>query len=112
MRSLRAPAKCMAEAELISVAVVYALPDRQTIVNVRVPSDATVEDAVRASGLLEQFTEIARPPKCAIYGRAVDLAVRLRAGDRVEILRPLAIDPKEGRRRAAAQGRLRTPARK
>jgi uncharacterized protein len=28
----------------------------------------------------------------------------LRAGDRVEILRPLLVDPKESRRRAAARG--------
>lgn len=112
MLSYRALAKCMADPELITVAVVYALADRQTIVNVRVPADATVEDAVHASGLLERFTEIVRPPKCAIYGRVVDLTARLTAGDRIELLRPLAVDPKEGRRRAAARAKPRAPLRK
>lgn len=102
----------MADDELISVTVVYALPDRQSIVDVRVPNGSSVRDAVEASGLVQRFAELANPPKCAIFGRVAELDARLRAGDRVEILRPLAIDPKEGRRRAAAQTRDRAPTRK
>lgn len=88
------------------VSVVYALPERQALVELELPESATVADAVARSGLLQQFPEISnRPLACAIYGRAVTDSQVLRAGDRVELLRPLQVDPKESRRRAAARGR-------
>jgi putative ubiquitin-RnfH superfamily antitoxin RatB of RatAB toxin-antitoxin module len=86
--------------------VVYALPDRQAVQELDVPESATVAEAVARSGLLQKFPEIAeRPLACAIYGRAVADSQGLRADDRVEILRPLLVYPKECRRRAAARGR-------
>ena len=92
------------------VSVVYALPDRQALRELELADSATVAEAVARSGLLEQFPEIRnRPLACAIYGRVVVDSQVLRAGDRVEILRPLQVDPKESRRRAAA--RSRTPRR-
>jgi putative ubiquitin-RnfH superfamily antitoxin RatB of RatAB toxin-antitoxin module len=85
--------------------VVYALPDRQAVEELELPESATVAEAVARSGLLERYPEIgARPLACAIFGRAVADSQVLRAGDRVEILRPLLVDPKESRRRAAARG--------
>jgi putative ubiquitin-RnfH superfamily antitoxin RatB of RatAB toxin-antitoxin module len=90
------------------VRVVYALPDRQEIVDVPLETAMSVERAVRRSGLLERFPEAgARPLACAIFGRAVALTHAVRAGDRIEILRPLAIDPKESRRQAAKAQRRR-----
>ena len=89
------------------VSVVYALPDRQVLRELELPDSATVAEAVARSGLLQQFPEIGSAPlACAIYGRAVVDSQVLRAGDRVEILRPLQVDPKESRRRAAARGRV------
>jgi putative ubiquitin-RnfH superfamily antitoxin RatB of RatAB toxin-antitoxin module len=86
--------------------VVYALPDRQTLRELDLPESATVAEAVARSGLPEQFPEIGSGPlACAIFGRAVANSQVLRADDRVEILRPLQVDPKESRRRAAARGR-------
>jgi putative ubiquitin-RnfH superfamily antitoxin RatB of RatAB toxin-antitoxin module len=86
--------------------VVYALPDRQSVQELELPESTTVAEAVARSGLLQKFPEIAeRPLACAIYGRAVTDSQTLRADDRVEILRPLQVDPKESRRRAAARGR-------
>jgi uncharacterized protein len=86
--------------------VVYALPDRQALRELDLPESATVAEAVARSGLVEEFPEIgSRPLACAIFGRAVADSQVLRAGDRVEILRPLQVDPKESRRRAAARGR-------
>jgi len=90
----------------VRVSVVYALPDRQALRELELPDSATVAEAVVRSGLLEQFPEIRSTPlACAIYGRPVVDSQVLRAGDRVEILRPLQVDPKESRRRAAARGR-------
>ena len=86
--------------------VVYALPDLQSVQELELPESATVADAVQRSGLLQRFPEIGeRPLACAIYGRTVADSHILRADDRVEILRPLQVDPKESRRRAAARGR-------
>jgi putative ubiquitin-RnfH superfamily antitoxin RatB of RatAB toxin-antitoxin module len=84
--------------------VVYALPDRQALLELELPESATVADAVERTGLLRQFPEIrSRPLACAIFGRAVSQSQVLRPDDRVEILRPLQVDPKESRRRAAAR---------
>jgi putative ubiquitin-RnfH superfamily antitoxin RatB of RatAB toxin-antitoxin module len=85
--------------------VVYALAEQQTVQELDLPESATVAEAVAHSGLLQQFPEISkRPLACAVYGRAVADSHILRADDRVEILRPLQVDPKESRRRAAARG--------
>jgi uncharacterized protein len=91
--------------------VVYALPELQIVQELELPESSTVAEAVARSGLLQQFPEIReRPLACAIYGRVVADSYILRADDRVEILRPLQVDPKESRRRAAVRGR--TPGRR
>ena len=72
---------------------------------IEVPAGATTLDAIRASGLLEGEAgiDISTQP-VGIWGRAAALDSVLAAGDRVEIYRPLTINPKEARRRRA-QGR-------
>lgn len=90
----------------MQVEVVYALPECQALVTLDLPAGATVAQAVAHSGLTRRFPEIdGRPLACAIYGRPVPLDHVLCAQDRVEILRPLLIDPKENRRQAAARNR-------
>jgi putative ubiquitin-RnfH superfamily antitoxin RatB of RatAB toxin-antitoxin module len=94
----------------LRVSVVYALPERQIVVELRVEQGCTVEQAVNRSGLLVRFPEIARGSlQCAVYNRPVPLEHRLEDGDRVELLRPLLVDPKESRRQAAAKARNRSP---
>ena len=61
-----------------------------------------MEEAIRASGLLELRTDIdLSKNKVGIYSRPVKLADVLQDGDRVEIYRPLIADPKELRRQRA-----------
>lgn len=99
----------MANVEDLPVRVAYALPERQVVVQLRVPLGTTVAEAVSRSGLVEQFPEIAtRPLVCAIYGRAVANTYEVRGGERIEILRPLQVDPKVSRRQAAARARAKT----
>jgi putative ubiquitin-RnfH superfamily antitoxin RatB of RatAB toxin-antitoxin module len=63
----------------------------------------SAEEAVRASGLLEEFPELAgQVLSLGVFGRRVDGRHVLRAGDRLEIYRPLKVDPRDARRRAAA----------
>jgi putative ubiquitin-RnfH superfamily antitoxin RatB of RatAB toxin-antitoxin module len=91
----------------ISVEVATARPERQIVRRVSLASGGTVSDAIRASGLLEEFPGM-DASRVGIYGRRVVLAARVRDGDRVEIYRALEIDPKETRRRRAAGRRATT----
>lgn len=92
----------------IAISVAYALPDEQSVVRLRVPRGTTVAEAVRLSSLSSRFPEIeAAPLNCAVFGRAASLDQILVEGDRVEVLRPLLIDPKESRRQAAARTRIK-----
>ena len=103
----------MEKNETLRVRVVYALPGQQADVSLQVKAGTTVTDAVARSGLLQKFPEAAaRPLACAVFGRAVPLTYELRDGDRIEILRPLLIDPKQSRREAAERSRLNSRARR
>lgn len=83
----------------VSVEVVYALPERQYLKTVRLAEGSSVEQAIRASGLLELRAEIdLSSNKVGIYSRPVKLGDVVSDGDRVEIYRPLIADPKELRR--------------
>ena len=104
-----APA-CMAEAPensgLLRVTVVFAHPEHQTPVRLELPSGSTVGMAIRASGLLEKHPDIDLAHNAVgIYGRRVRLDALLYEGDRVEIYRPLPVDPRALRQQRAAQNR-------
>jgi len=92
-----------AQPERIRVEVAYARPDVQVLLPVELEPGATVEEAVRRSGVLERFPEIdlGGRNKVGVWGRLAKLTQPLRDGDRVEIYRPLIADPKEVRRRRA-----------
>ncbi len=95
------------------VEVVYALPQRQTLIALTVDEGTTVAQAIRRSGLLEQHPDL--DPKTAqvgVWGRAVALDHRLRDRDRVEIHRPITADVKEVRRERALAARTSAPASK
>jgi putative ubiquitin-RnfH superfamily antitoxin RatB of RatAB toxin-antitoxin module len=81
------------------VEVVCAVPGEARWVALSLPAGATVLDAVRASGLPHHGL-------FGVFGKRVDAGRRLADGDRVEIYRPLAMDPKEARR-LRARGRAR-----
>jgi putative ubiquitin-RnfH superfamily antitoxin RatB of RatAB toxin-antitoxin module len=97
----------MANAETVPVELVYALPDRQVILALEAPADASIADVIAQSGLLEQFPEIdLGKNKVGVFGKLGKLTDTLHAGDRVEIYRPLIADPKEVRKKRAAQGKV------
>ncbi|ADP09785.1 RnfH family protein [Erwinia pyrifoliae] len=86
----------------ITVEVVYALPEKQYIYNVKVPQGSSVEQAIKASGLLQLRPEInLQENKVGIFSRPVKLKDEVNSGDRVEIYRPLIADPKDLRRQRA-----------
>jgi putative ubiquitin-RnfH superfamily antitoxin RatB of RatAB toxin-antitoxin module len=86
----------------IAVEVAYALPEKQYLQRVTLEEGATVEQAIRQSGLLELRSDIdLKVNKVGIYSRPVKLHDVVHEGDRVEIYRPLIADPKELRRQRA-----------
>jgi len=91
----------------ITVEVVYALPAQQPLLHVQLAEGATVEDAIRASGVLEAFPDIdLTRNKVGIFSKLVKLDETVRDRDRVEIYRPLIADPKEVRRKRAEEGKV------
>ena len=96
----------MENADKITIEVAYALPDTQLILETHVLSGTTVEAAIKASGILEKFPEIdLSTNKVGIFGKLTKPTNTLRRGDRIEIYRKLIADPKEVRRRRAAEGK-------
>jgi uncharacterized protein len=85
----------------LRVEVVYALPWRQDSVVLQLGEGATAGEAALASGLAAPGGTL----RLGIGGRRVGPGETLRDGDRVEILRPLAADPNEARRRRARKAR-------
>jgi len=87
-----------------TVEVAYARPDRQRVIALPLRPGLTATDAIEASGIRKEFPEIpAQPLEIGIFGQRVELSRVLQPGDRVEIYRPLPDDPKERRRRRAAE---------
>jgi len=86
----------------IVVEVVYALPDEQVLLAVRVPPETTLLEAVELSGIRSAYPEIDLARNAVgIFGKLASPHTVLRCGDRIEIYRPLIADPKETRRRRA-----------
>ena len=97
----------MSTTETIRIEVVYALPERQEVLPLSLPSGSTVLQAVEASGLPAQYPEIdVAKGKYGIYSKLARLDTVLRDRDRVEIYRPLIADPKEVRKQRAAEGKV------
>jgi putative ubiquitin-RnfH superfamily antitoxin RatB of RatAB toxin-antitoxin module len=93
-------------AEPITVEVIYALKDRQERVALKLPAGATAGEAVARSGLLEKYPGIdLAKNRLGVFAKLVKSDAALRDRDRVEIYRPLIADPKEVRKKRAAEGK-------
>jgi putative ubiquitin-RnfH superfamily antitoxin RatB of RatAB toxin-antitoxin module len=89
-------------AESIQVEVVCALPQRQLVRRLSLPAGSTVAEAVERSGILAELpAPVFDPSRLGVFSRRVEADQILKEGDRVEIYRPLALDPKDARRRRA-----------
>jgi hypothetical protein len=89
----------------LELEVVYALPGREDAVTFRLPAGATLLDAVQASGVLARHPEL-KTLRLGVHGEAKRPESPARQGDRIEIYRALALDPKEARRKRARRKRV------
>lgn len=87
--------------QTLIVEVVYCQPEQQTSATVQLEAGSTVVEAIRRSGLLEQFALDLlgdKPTPIGIFGKQCALNTIIKSGDRIEIYRPLLLTPTEARR--------------
>lgn len=91
----------------IAVEVAYAREDEQAIFPIEAAKGLTAREAIEHSLILQRFSEIdLAVNKIGVFGKVVTLDRVLDPGDRVEIYRPLIADPKEARKKRAAEGKV------
>ena len=90
--------------KMINIEVVYALPERQVLLSLPVPFASTIEESIKLSGITSHFPQIIiSEAKVGIFGRPEKFSYVVKAGERIEIYRPLTADPKEMRKLRAAK---------
>ena len=98
----------MSEDQKISVEVAYAMPDKQAIIQLEVDQGTTAMAAAEQSGIVDRFEGLTlEGAKLGIFGKAVPNTHEMSAGERVEVYRPLLIDPKAVRKARAAEAKER-----
>ena len=98
----------MEQPEMITVEVAYALPEKQKIVSVTVEEGTSILEAARQSTIVDEFPQLKLDEaKFGIFGKASRApdTDSVRDGDRIEIYRPLIIDPKQARANRAAKAK-------
>ena len=91
----------------IDVEVAYALPSEQSLFVVQVLEGTEIKDVITQSKILEEYPELEVDKlEVGIFGKMAKLNQKVRHRDRIEIYRPLIADPKEVRKRRAAEGKL------
>ncbi len=103
----------VSDQEQLRVEVIYARPDEHDPVEILVPKGATVRAAIERSRIGERYPEIdLAVNKVGVFGELRSLDDTIQAHDRIEIYRPLLIDPKEARRaNAKLEAQAVTPSR-
>ena len=92
--------------EEIIVEVAYAMPGEQVIISIKVPTKFNVKQAIEKSGIQKKFPSIdLSKNKVGIFGKKTTLDQPLNDRDRIEIYRPLILDPKEMRRKRASKNK-------
>jgi putative ubiquitin-RnfH superfamily antitoxin RatB of RatAB toxin-antitoxin module len=93
-------------ADQLPIEVVYGLPHKQSLISLVVSPSTTVEQAIVQSGILNIYSDINLVEnKVGVWNRSCKLTDALKAGDRIEIYRPLIADPKEIRKLRAQKAK-------
>lgn len=90
----------------IKIEVAYALKEEQTILEITVQDNCTVQQAIEQSEITKKYPQInLTQDKVGVFGKLATLSTTLRNKDRVEIYRPLIADPKQVRKQRATEGK-------
>ena len=90
------------------IEIAYALPNIQILRQITIRVGDTAEQAILQSSILDQFPEITLTEnRIGIFGNFVKPSTILRPDDRLEIYRPLTIDPKKARLLRAKKPRIK-----
>lgn len=93
-------------ANQIIIELVYALPQKQTLLSFEVPEGTTLAQGIALSGIHNSHPELDLATiKVGIFGKLAPRDQVLREKDRIELYRPLFADPKEVRKQRAAEGK-------
>ncbi len=91
----------------IPIVVSYGVSDPDCLIDLNVPGSTTLKEAVILSGIVDRFPEIdLATARTGIFGQLAPLEQVLKAHDRVEIYRPLLVNPREARRLRAEKSRI------
>lgn len=90
---------------MLRVEVAWATPEVQVLRAVELPAGSTVRDAITASAVERECGIDAGTLQAGIWSRRVTLDAPVAAGDRIELYRPLKVDPKDARRLRAQRRR-------
>jgi len=85
---------------MITIEVAYALPEQQWLLEEKVPAGTTVGEALEKS-LIHEYVPDLKIERVGIWSKPVKMDQVLQEGDRIEIYRPLLVDPKARRRKEA-----------
>lgn len=95
----------MPDQQIMEIEIAYARPEQQRIVRLQVPVGSSVRQVLLQSGLGDEFAEIdIQHCPIGVFGREITDDYVIRAGDRIEIYRPLEREPRDARRELAARG--------
>jgi len=84
------------------IEVIFALPDTQKSICIKLVEGITVEQAIKESGIIQYFPEIDLDTvKVGVFGKSCQLSKIVEKGDRIEIYRPLKQNPMDARRNRA-----------
>lgn len=83
---------------LIPIQICYAEPERQILIDLEVPENTRLIDAITKSGIIEKLSLTITEDHVGIFGKKKSFNTLLKANDRIEIYRPLQMTPQELRR--------------
>ena len=89
---------------MIKIEVAYALEEVQYLFSESVEEGITVIEALKGSKLLQELPDLVID-KVGIFGKLVPHETVLREGDRIEVYRPLKVDPRDRRRQKVEEER-------
>lgn len=95
---------------MIQIEVTFADQHNQIVIPVMITKPCSIETAIQHSGILLHFPSIdLTKNKVGVFGKICPLNTIIQPGDRIEIYRPLTIDPKKNRRNRAEKQKIKSP---